>query len=186
MADNVFIQETKKWLEKVVIGLNLCPFASKPYLEDKIKFFVSCANNDIEILKDLENELKFLVKVNKNKTETTVFILANALQKFYNYNQFLDLADGMLEQLGLVGDIQIASFHPNYQFGGTEPEDTENLTNRSPYPILHLIREVSLEQSLRRYHNPEKIPENNIKTMKSLTNRQKAELFPYLVPPQDS
>lgn len=180
MSDNVFIKDTKKWLEKVVIGLNLCPFASKPYLQNQIRFFVSHANNDIEILKDLETELKFLAKADKKQTETTVFILSNSLKEFYHYNQFLDLADALLQQLNLIGDIQIATFHPNYQFGGTQPEDAENLTNRSPYPTLHLIREESLEQALRRYHHPEKIPENNIKTVKSLTPKQKTALFPYL------
>lgn len=180
MLDDIFIKETKSWLEKVVIGLNLCPFASKPYLQNQIRFFVSNANNEIEILQDLEDELKFLAKADKKQTETTVFILASALQEFYDYNQFLNFADSLLNQLNLVGDIQIATFHPNYQFGGTEPKDAENLTNRSPYPILHLIREESLEQALRRYHHPEKIPENNIKTVKSLTQKQKIELFPYL------
>jgi len=180
MLDDIFIKETKSWLEKVVIGLNLCPFASKPYLQNQIRFFVSNANNEIEILQDLEDELKFLAKEDKKQTETTVFILASALQEFYDYNQFLNFADSLLNQLNLVGDIQIATFHPNYQFGGTEPKDAENLTNRSPYPILHLIREESLEQALRHYHHPEKIPENNIKKVKSLTQKQKIELFPYL------
>lgn len=180
MLDDIFIKETKSWLEKVVIGLNLCPFTSKPYLQNQIRFFVSNANNEIEILQDLEDELKFLAKEDKKQTETTVFILASALQEFYDYNQFLNFADSLLNQLNLVGDIQIATFHPNYQFGGTEPKDAENLTNRSPYPILHLIREESLEQALRHYHHPEKIPENNIKKVKSLTQKQKIELFPYL------
>jgi len=180
MQDNIFIEETKRWLEKVVIGLNLCPFASKPYLQNQIRFFVSYANNEIDILKELEQELTFLAKTNKKQTETTLFILANYLKEFYQYNQFLNPAEALLEQLNLVGDIQIATFHPNYQFAGTEPSDAENLTNRSPYPILHLIREESLEQALLKYHHPEKIPENNIKKVKSLTKHHKSKLFPYL------
>lgn len=180
MADNIFIKDTKQWLEKVVIGLNLCPFASKPYLQNQIRFFVSYAKNEIDILKDLENELKFLAKTDKKETETSIFILANSLQNFCDYNQFLDVADALLDQLYLVGTLQIATFHPDYQFGGTQLNDAENLTNRSPYPTLHLIREDSLENALKKYHHPEKIPENNIKKMNSLTNRQKSELFPYL------
>ena len=180
MADNIFIKDTKQWLENVVIGLNLCPFASNPYLQNQIRFFVSHANNEIEILKELENELKFLAKADKKETETSLFILAESLERFYEYNQFLDIADALLEQLDLVGTLQIATFHPKYQFGGTQENDAENLTNRSPYPTLHLIREDSLEEALTKYHHPEKIPENNIKKMNSLTNRQKSELFPYL------
>lgn len=176
LTDNI-IKETKLWLEKVVIGLNLCPFASKPYINKQIKFVVSNAIDEISILEDLKKELLFLSATNKNTTETSLIILPNILADFYDYNQFLDLADALLAKLDLIGTIQIASFHPNYQFSSTNASDDENLTNRSPYPILHLIRESSLEQALLNYHHPEKIPENNIKKVKSLTDKQKNGLF---------
>lgn len=180
MLDNIFIEETRKWLEKVVIGLNLCPFASKPYLQKQIRFFVCDATSEIEILQNLEQELKLLYKTDKKVTETSLFILTNTLKDFYDYNQFIDSAEALLKQLKLDGELQIATFHPDYQFGGTQASNAENLTNRSPYPTLHLIREESIEKSLLRYHNPEKIPEKNIKKVESLTKQHKSELFPYL------
>ncbi len=134
----------------------------------------------MDLLEHVQNALLELEKQPPQKRETTVIIIPNHLQSFDDYNQFLDYADKLLEQEDWLGIFQIASFHPQYQFGGTQPDDAENLTNRAPYPLLHLIREESLEDALEKYPNPEAIPDNNIQCMKDLTQEQKLKLFPHL------
>ena len=175
--------QVRHWLEQVVIGLNLCPFAAKPYQAQQIRIHISEAHSENELLSDLSSELALLAEKAAKEIETTLLVIPNSLQTFDDYNQFLDEVDATLEQEGYEGTFQIASFHPNYQFGGTEPDDDENLTNRAPYPILHLIREASLERALKHYPNPELIPENNIKRVCTLTLEQKQKLFPYLFSP---
>ncbi|VAW46091.1 hypothetical protein MNBD_GAMMA04-1422 [hydrothermal vent metagenome] len=173
-------QQVRQWLEQVVIGLNLCPFASKPYQAQQIRFVVSECQTTESLLTELATELALLSQKTPEEIETTLLILPNMLDDFDDYNQCLNHVDALIEQLNYQGVFQVASFHPNYQFGGTQPEDAENLTNRAPFPILHLIREASLERVLKHYPNPEQIPENNIKCVSNLSKQEKQHLFPYL------
>ncbi|GKT11057.1 MAG: hypothetical protein ISEC1_P0020 [Thiomicrorhabdus sp.] len=176
-------QQVRNWLEQVVIGLNLCPFASKPYQDKQIRITISNSQTEADLLSNLTDEFVLMSQTMPEEIETTLLVIPQFLTTFDDYNQFLDEVDALVEQQGYEGVFQIASFHPDYQFGGTEPNDSENLTNRSPYPILHLIREASLERALKHYPNPELIPENNIERVCTLTEEQKKKLFPYLFSP---
>ncbi|HHT00583.1 MAG TPA: DUF1415 domain-containing protein [Thiomicrospira sp.] len=171
------LNEVNQWLDKVVIGLNLCPFASRPYQQKQIRFTVSQCNTQACLLEDLQNELILLAETKAESIETTLVIVPNMLDDFYDYNDFLEYVDALIEDNEWQGIFQVATFHPNYQFAGTEPEDAENLTNRAPYPILHLLREESLEKAIAHYPHPEQIPENNIETVSNLTLEQKISLF---------
>ena len=148
------------------MGLNLCPFAGQELLRERIRFVVSRARSDEDLLTTLQTELELLNS--DAEIETILLIHPGVLQSFNDYNQFLDYADSLLQQLDLEGVYQIASFHPDYQFDGTAPDDAENYTNRSPFPMLHLLREQSLERALAEYPNPEQIPLRNIELMKNL------------------
>ena len=163
------------WLQTIVINLNLCPFAKYELLKNQIRFFVSEASTKEQLLIDLQTELKLLN--NDTTVETTLLIHPNVLGNFCDYNQFLNDADDLLIQMQLEGIYQIASFHPNYQFANTQPDDTENYTNRSPYPILHLLREDSIEQAIANYPNPEAIPEQNIARLNQLGQEKIHALF---------
>ena len=166
MKDNQIIASVKRWLEHVIIGLNLCPFAKRELIKDRVRFVDTDATTEQQLLVALEAELLLLNK--DSSIETTLLIHADVLQEFYDYNQFLDLADGLLEQMSLQGVYQIASFHPHYQFAETAPEDVENYTNRSPYPILHILREESLERAIADYADVDQIPVRNIELMNEL------------------
>lgn len=159
---------TQEWLEKAVIGLNLCPFAKAVHLKKQIRYVVSEAKTTEELFHDLLLELKFIEKADPDEVDTTLLIHPNVLHDFLDYNDFLETAGLALEELNLVGIIQIASFHPQYQFEGTEPGDITNYTNRSPYPTLHLLREDSVTKAVDSYPAVNEIPENNIKTLKNL------------------
>lgn len=173
-------QEVQQWLEGVVIGLNLCPFAAKPNRNKQIKIFVSEATTEEVLLEDVLQELMNLDSKTAEELETTLVAIPNMLQDFMDYNFFLDWVDALIKQQEWEGIYQIATFHPNYCFGGAEPEDDENLTNRSPYPVLHLIREESMEKVLKHYPNPEAIPDTNIARVEALTPEERRKLFPYL------
>ena len=160
------INSVKKWVETLVVGLNLCPFAKRELLANKIRFTVSEGQTEERLLADLQAELDLLE--HNPAIETTLLIVPYVLQDFYDFNQFLEYADNLLLEMQLDGVYQIASFHPDYQFGGTVPSDVENYTNRSPYPLLHLIREESLEKAIASHPNPAGIPERNIELMESL------------------
>ena len=160
------IRPVRKWVEDVVVGLNLCPFAKRELVRNRVRFTVTEADTEEQLLMDIQDELELLNS--DESVETTLLIHPNVLQDFYDYNQFQNYIDSLLEQLDLNGVYQIASFHPDYQFGGTDPDDVENYTNRSPYPMLHLIREESLEQAVASYPDPDQIPERNIELLKSL------------------
>ncbi len=165
MKHEHIIKPVKKWVETLVVGLNLCPFARREVLAGKVRFTVSEEKTEEQLLIDLQAELDLLE--HEPDIETTLLIVPEVLQNFYDFNQFLDDVDGLLVEMNLDGVYQVASFHPDYQFGGTEPDDVENYTNRSPYPILHLIREESLERAVASHPNPAGIPERNIALMDS-------------------
>lgn len=173
--------QTRQWLEDVVIGLNLCPFAHKPNKKKQIKIAVSTATTEEQLLEFILLELKELDRSAPEELETTLVVAQDMLEDFMDYNFFLDWVDALLKQEDYEGVYQVASFHPNYCFGGTEPEDAENLTNRSPYPTIHLIREESMEKVLKHYPKPEGIPDDNIARVEALTDQEKAKLFPYLL-----
>ena len=173
-------QDVQQWLEDVVIGLNLCPFAAKPNRNKQIKIFVSEATTEEVLLEDVLQELMNLDSKTAEELETTLVAIPNMLQDFMDYNFFLDWVDALIKQQEWEGIYQIATFHPDYCFGGAEPEDDENLTNRSPYPVLHLIREESMAKVLKHYPNPEAIPDTNIARVEALTPEERRKLFPYL------
>ncbi|MFC0174262.1 DUF1415 domain-containing protein [Vibrio comitans] len=172
---------TQDWLEQVVIGLNLCPFAHKPNKNKQIKIAVTEATSEEALLEFILLELRELDSKDPKELETTLVVAPHMLEDFMDYNFFLDWVDALLKQEDYEGIYQVASFHPDYCFGGTEPEDAENLTNRSPYPTIHLIREESMERVLKHYPNPEAIPDTNIARVEALTQEEKAKLFPFLL-----
>jgi hypothetical protein len=168
------------WLRQVVIGLNLCPFAAAPTRRGAVRIAVTAANT-LEALKDaLLDEIILLDETPDKALETTLLVIPNMLLSFEEYNQYLDTAEDLLIQYDRDGIYQIASFHPDYCFAGAAPDDSENLTNRSPYPILHLIREELMTRVLKHYPDPESIPERNIRCMNALGPEQKRQLFAYL------
>ena len=166
--DSTVLVNTRHWLEKVVIGLNLCPFAKAVYLRHQVRLVVSQATSEEALLEELAQELALLAATNPAKTDTTLLIHPKILQDFLDYNDFLDSADAVVEQLELEGELQVASFHPEYQFDGTGPNDIENFTNRSPYPTLHLLREESVTRAVATYAQTDQIYEKNIQTLRAL------------------
>ena len=167
-SDEQIIASTREWVEKFVIGLNLCPFAGPVHRENRIRYVVSAAKLTAELRADLAAELKLLETSDPAAVETTLIIHPRIYGDFLAYNDFLDVADELLEELGYVGTFQIASFHPCYQFADTDPDDVTNRTNQSPYPMLHLLREDSVEKALEEYPDAEQIPQRNIETMRKL------------------
>lgn len=166
-----------QWLEQAVIGLNLCPFAKGPYVKGQIRWVVSPATTEEALLKDLEDELLHLVRTPIEQTETTLLIHPHVLNDFMDFNDFLDQADGLLDRLDLVGTIQIANFHPQFQFAGTDAQDITNYTNRSPWPTLHLIREASIDRAVAAFPEAETIYETNMQTMRDLGHEGWQALF---------
>lgn len=178
-SDNV-IAEVARWLNEVVIGLNLCPFSGKPTRENRVRFFVSDATNDETLLQDLQQEMELLDAKSVGEIETTLVIAPDHLRDFVDYNQFLNWTSQLLKRNRWVGVYQLATFHPHYCFAHAEPEDAENLTNRAPYPILHIIREASLEKALEYFADVEEIPDMNKARVEGLSADEKQKLFPYL------
>lgn len=156
------------WLERAVIGLNLCPFAKSVYVKQQVRIIISDAGTPSALLEQLGEELLYLRDTPADQTDTTLLVHPQVLIDFMDYNDFLDDAEGLLTALSLDGELQIASFHPAYQFAGTGPDDVENLTNRSPYPMLHLLREASIERALQAYAQPDAIIQRNIATVTAL------------------
>ncbi len=166
MGETEIISGTLKWVEDVVVGYNLCPFAKRELVRNRVRFVVSEAASEDELLQALHSELQRLE--DEPEIETTLLIHPGVLQDFGPYNEFLDAADGLLAYLDMEGVYQIASFHPDYQFEGTEPDAAENYTNRSPFPMLHLLREASLEAAIESYPDVDGIPQRNIELMNEL------------------
>ncbi|SNC66260.1 hypothetical protein SAMN04487881_1548 [Marinobacter sp. es.048] len=166
MGETEVIIATRKWVEDVVVGYNLCPFAKRELVRNRVRFVVSEAETEDELLQALHSELQRLE--DEPEIETTLLIHPGVLQGFGPYNEFLDAADGLLAYLEMEGVYQIASFHPDYQFAETEPDAAENYTNRSPFPMLHLLREASLEAAIDSYPDVDGIPQRNIELMNEL------------------
>ena len=174
------ISDVEQWLDEVVIGLELCPFAAKPRREGRVRIAVSHAHDEEALLNDLQAELERLSDTPAEQLETTLLAIPDMLEDFADYNDFLDAVDLWVEHFGWEGELQVASFHPQYQFADTDSDDPGNLTNRSPWPLLHIIREESLEKAIEHYPDVDAIPERNIARMKALGPEERKRLFPYL------
>jgi len=170
----------RQWLETIVIGLRLCPFAARPVHEGRLRVVVSAARTELELLTELQLELQRLEDHAPEVLETTLIVVPLMLAQFAEYNDFLDQVDELLERFEWSGDYQVASFHPHYQFAGTAADDAENLSNRAPYPLLHLLREDSVEAALDAHPDPGQIPEDNIRRLRELNPLQRRQLFGYL------
>ena len=151
-----------------MIGLNLCPFAENPYRGRRVRFYVSEQRSAAGLLDELRAELMRLAAADPEECETTLLIHPWVLNDFIEYNDFLGICDAVVAELGLEGVLQVASFHPQYQFAGSQADDIENYTNRSPHPILHLLREASVERAVAAVGDTEEIYRRNMRTLRSL------------------
>ena len=166
--DDAIIAATRRWLERAVIGLNLCPFAKSVYVKEQVRYVVSNATTPEALLETLMDELQHLSDTDPEQVDTTLLIHPFVLNAFEDYNEFLDVADAAVEDMQLEGELQVASFHPQYQFADTDVNDISNYTNRAPYPILHLLREESIDRAVEAFPEAETIFEKNIETMEQL------------------
>jgi hypothetical protein len=162
------IAHTRAWVDRAVIGLNLCPFAKAVQVKGQVRYVLCEATDTAELLAALCEELDYLAKVEPAQTDTTLLIHPGVLSDFLDFNDFLEVADAAVEELGLEGVLQVASFHPQFQFADTDINDVSNATNRSPYPTLHLIREASIDRAVEAFPEAETIFEANIEKLESL------------------
>ncbi|MFZ3142279.1 DUF1415 domain-containing protein [Polaromonas sp.] len=168
MTDEDVLKQTRHWLEKAVIGLNLCPFAKAVYVKNQVRLVVSQARHADDLLEELDRELDLLVATPAEEIDTTLLIHPTLFDDFLDFNDFLEIAEGVLDEHGLEGVVQLASFHPKFQFDGTEPDDITNYTNRAPFAMLHLLREESIDRAVQAFPQAEAIFEENIKTLERL------------------
>ncbi|QJY32394.1 DUF1415 domain-containing protein [Diaphorobacter sp. JS3050] len=166
--DNVVVADMVRWLERAVIGLNLCPFAKSVHVKDQIHYVVSHATDARELLQDLAAELEALAEASPEKRDTTLLIAPLAMPDFLDFNDFLELADELVESMDLAGILQVASFHPHFQFEGTLADDVTNCTNRAPYPTLHLLREESIDRAVEVFPEAQEIFERNMELLERL------------------
>ena len=171
------VHATVVWLERAVIGLNLCPFAKSVHVSGRIRYRVSAATTPDELVADLGDELRLLAATDAEEIDTTLLIHPGVLTDFLDYNDFLDVADAAVEALGLAEVLQVASFHPQYQFADTEPDDVSNCTNRAPYPTLHLLRHASVDRAVAAFPDASAIFDTNIETMQRLGHAGWARLL---------
>ena len=168
MSDEDVIAAMRQWIEKAVIGLNLCPFAKAVYAKNQVRYVVSHAPHLDGLLEDLDRELDYLAAADPGEIDTTLLIHPALLPDFLDFNDFMQLADAAVDEHGLDGVIQIASFHPAFQFEGTDPDDIGNYTNRAPFPTLHLLREASIARAVAAFPEAESIYQRNIETLRKL------------------
>ena len=166
--EDIVIADTVRWLEKAVIGLNLCPFAKSVHVKGQIHYVVSQATDAEGVVMDLHREREALAEISPDKRDTTRLILPQARQEFLDVNDFLELADAMVEELELGGILQVASFHPRFQFEGADVDDVTNCTNRAPYPTLHLLREDSIDKAVEAFPEAETIYERNMEVLEQM------------------
>jgi len=178
LSDETVIAATRDWLEKAVIGLNLCPFAKAVHAKRQIRFVVSHADSEEGLVEDLLHELQLLAASDPGDVETTLLVHPRVLTDFLDYNDFLDIADAAVDEVGLDGVLQVASFHPQYQFADSEPDDMGNFSNRAPYPTLHLLREESVDKAVAAFPEADRIYETNIETLRKLGLDGWKALFP--------
>ncbi|KAF1700458.1 hypothetical protein CSC68_11415 [Pseudoxanthomonas suwonensis] len=168
MDEAKVLADTRRWLEKAVIGLNLCPFAKAVYVKEQVRFVVSDATTPEQLVEQLGEELVLLRDTPAGQVDTTLLVHPLVLGDFLDFNDFLDQADALVEALELDGVLQVASFHPDYQFADSRPDDIENYSNRAPYPILHLLREDSVSRAVDAYPEADVIVERNYATLRKL------------------
>jgi hypothetical protein len=166
--DTLVIEDTRRWVQRAVIGLNLCPFAKSVEVKQQLRYVVSYASGPKALLVDLKRELLALAAADTAVLDTTLLVAPNGFAEFLDFNALLERADQLLVDLELDGILQIASLHPQYQFADTEPDDITNCTNRAPYPTLHLLREASVDRAVAAFPNAESIFETNMQTMQDL------------------
>ena len=176
MTEEQVLEKTRHWLEKAVIGLNLCPFAKAVYVKNQVRLVVSKARHADDLLEELDRELDLLVATPATEIDTTLLIHASLFDDFLDFNDFLEVAEGVLDEHGLEGVVQLASFHPQFQFDGTEADDISNYTNRAPFAMLHLLREDSVERAVEAFPEAEAIFEQNIATLEKLRHAGWAKL----------
>ena len=174
--DNIAIEDTQKWLLEAVVGLNLCPFAKSVVVKDMVRYRVCASANPADLLALLREELQHLAEADPDQLDTTLLIAPKALPDFLDFNDFLADCDDLLMELELDGVLQVADFHPLYQFGGTEVDDIENFTNRTPYPTLHLLREASIDKAVAAYPDASLIFERNMEILNKLGHDGWAQL----------
>ena len=162
------LAKTRHWLEAAVIGLNLCPFAKAVYVKNQVRLVVSQARHADDLLEELDRELDLLVATSADEIDTTLLIHPTLFADFLDFNDFLEVADGVVDEHALEGVIQLASFHPQFQFDGTKPDDISNYTNRAPFAMLHLLREASVERAVAAFPDAEAIFDANIATLEKL------------------
>ena len=167
-AERIAIEDTQKWLMEAVIGLNLCPFAKAVVVKDRVRYRVCLSSATDDVLLMLADELQFLASEDASMVDTTLLIAPYALPVFLDFNEFLGECVALLESQGLVGELQVADFHPNYQFAGEAPDAMGHFTNRAPYPTLHLLRESSVDEAVAVYPDAALIFERNIASLESL------------------
>lgn len=165
-GDDSYARDTRRWLERAVIGLNLCPFAKAVHVKGLVHYAVSTAHSPAELLDELAAELDALVRVDPEDRETTLLIVPHCLHDFLEFNDFMGRAERVLRKRGLEGVIQLASFHPHFRFEGTGDDDITNFTNRSPWPTIHLLREESIDRAVKAFPHPESIYEANMETLR--------------------
>ena len=168
MTDEEVLAKTRHWLEAAVIGLNLCPFAKAVYVKNQVRLVVSKARHADDLLEELDRELDLLVATPSSQIDTTLLIHPTLFEDFLDFNDFLEVAEGVVDEHGLEGLIQLASFHPQFQFEGTELDDISNYTNRAPFTILHLLREESVERAVEAFPQADTIFEANIVVLEKL------------------
>ncbi len=166
--EELILQQTRLWLEKAVIGLNLCPFAKSVYVKNQVRLVVSKARHADDLLEELDRELDLLVATPASEIDTTLLIHPTLFEDFLDFNDFLEIAEDVVDEHGLEGVVQLASFHPKFQFDGTEPDDISNYTNRAPFAILHLLREESVDRAVEAFPQADAIFETNIATLEKL------------------
>jgi uncharacterized protein len=171
MTDDEVLAKTTHWLEAAVIGLNLCPFAKAVYVKNQVRLVVSKARHADDLLEELDRELDLLVATPPSDIDTTLLIHPTLFEDFLDFNDFLEVAEGVVDEHGLEGVVQLASFHPQFQFDGTEPDDISNYTNRAPFAILHLLREESVERAVEAFPQADAIFEVNIAALEKLGHK---------------
>ena len=168
VSDVQVLTDTQRWLERAVIGLNLCPFAKAEHVHGRVRYVVSSAGSEEALLEDLRREARHLQEADPAQCETTLLMHPQVLNDFLDYNAFLNRADALLQELELDGILQIASFHPCYQFADAAADDISNYSNRAPYPTLHLLREASVERAVNTFPDAADIYERNMEALKCL------------------
>ena len=168
MTDEAVLEATRHWLEAAVIGLNLCPFAKAVYVKNQVRLVVSKARHADDLLEELDRELDLLVATPAEEIDTTLLIHPTLFEDFLDFNDFLEVAEGVVDEHGLEGVVQLANFHPQFQFDGTEPDAISNFTNRAPFAMLHLLREESVDRAVEAFPDAEAIFETNIATLEKL------------------